>query len=386
MRLHNVALMGLVVWGCGEGGESVPEVVRVDSAGVEWVTTVGDDAPLDIEFRRVATLGGEGEVQDLFQLTAAGLAVGPGGEIVVLDPGNNRVVIFDESGDFIRTWGREGQGPGEFQIPTALTVGPDGVVEIYDLGRGRNIRFDMYGELQEDTEGMPGFIGGRVRMYGDARVFRVRDTSGGVWSLRRIEDGVDGEPELILESDLAPHESVTYRSCGIRLSLPPLFSQMPAWDAAGNMIAIVKQDEYRADIHSLDGMRRSVARDIEPREATMEDAEVYLGEGRRWTIGAGEECVVPPDEVISERGIADHLPMVDDVAWRPGGELWVQRFKPDVENGPIDVFRPDGEYRGTLPTGTPWPDLFRSEDQVLVIEEDDVGYETVALYEMTVGS
>lgn len=39
------------------------------------------------------------------------------GNIFVLDSGNQRIPEFDGTGKYLRTIGRQGQGPGEFQSP-----------------------------------------------------------------------------------------------------------------------------------------------------------------------------------------------------------------------------------------------------------------------------
>ncbi len=47
----------------------------------------------------------------------SGVVPDPEGNIWVNDRGNLRVQVFDPSGDYIRTIGQEGQGPGEFERP-----------------------------------------------------------------------------------------------------------------------------------------------------------------------------------------------------------------------------------------------------------------------------
>lgn len=44
------------------------------------------------------------------------------GNIYILDSGNYRVQVFDRNGQFLRTIGRYGQGPGEFQLPTRIKI------------------------------------------------------------------------------------------------------------------------------------------------------------------------------------------------------------------------------------------------------------------------
>lgn len=50
------------------------------------------------------------------------LAVDRQGNIYVLDEGNNRIQVFDKKGQYLRTIGRKGQGPGEFRSPQNVFV------------------------------------------------------------------------------------------------------------------------------------------------------------------------------------------------------------------------------------------------------------------------
>lgn len=57
------------------------------------------------------------------------------GNIFVLDRGDPRIQVFDPEGTYLRTMGREGQGPGEFAQPAYLTVTADHVVLRADTRR-----------------------------------------------------------------------------------------------------------------------------------------------------------------------------------------------------------------------------------------------------------
>jgi len=50
------------------------------------------------------------------------------GNLWVLDGGNSRIQVFDRDGAFVRTVGREGQGPGELESPSWLTVAGEHVI------------------------------------------------------------------------------------------------------------------------------------------------------------------------------------------------------------------------------------------------------------------
>ena len=67
---------------------------------------------------------------------AWGLAVDSGGNMYVMDRGNHRIQVFDRQGQYLRTLGAEGQGPGELQELQYIAIAGDTVVVI-DPANGR---------------------------------------------------------------------------------------------------------------------------------------------------------------------------------------------------------------------------------------------------------
>ena len=55
-----------------------------------------------------------------------GIEVDDGGDVYVVDTGNNRVQKFTSDGVFLITWGSLGAGPGDFNHPHGVGIGPDG--------------------------------------------------------------------------------------------------------------------------------------------------------------------------------------------------------------------------------------------------------------------
>ncbi|MCH8992842.1 MAG: 6-bladed beta-propeller [Acidobacteria bacterium] len=74
------------------------------------------------------------------------LAVDQLGRIYVLDAGNNRVQVFDENGVYLRTIGREGQGPGEMNRPQSLAVVGTRLA-VTDMGNSRLGVWTLEGEI-----------------------------------------------------------------------------------------------------------------------------------------------------------------------------------------------------------------------------------------------
>jgi len=122
----------------------VPEGTPVS----EYAFVPADGRSEHLEFQRDLVIA-EGMGRGLYRSSA--IAVAADGTIFVLDNGNHRVVAFDQSGDALREFGREGQGPGEFQNPLGFGVAGNRVL-ISDIGNNRLTVFKTDGELVADTQ------------------------------------------------------------------------------------------------------------------------------------------------------------------------------------------------------------------------------------------
>ncbi len=69
----------------------------------------------------------------------------PGGGVAVLDRVTERISLFDESGTFVRSFGRHGEAPGEFQWPVRVEALPDGRFLVIEGVSGRASLLDSAG-------------------------------------------------------------------------------------------------------------------------------------------------------------------------------------------------------------------------------------------------
>ena len=124
--------------------------MRVDPDGHLWLTdaarhrvlktTVDGEILLDL-----GTPDVKGDDERTFN-APTDLAFGADGSIYVSDGyGNSRVVHLDPDGGFIRSWGRRGSGPGEFDTPHSVAVASDGRVLVSDRHNHRIQIFDPDG-------------------------------------------------------------------------------------------------------------------------------------------------------------------------------------------------------------------------------------------------
>lgn len=124
--------------------------LRIDPQGNLWTTDVTTHVVLRLNREGHVTMvlgrkGRAGETESLFN-QPTDIGFGPNGEIFVTDGyGNSRIVKFDGQGQFIKAWGKKGNGPGEFNLPHTIVVDPRGRLIVGDRDNMRIQLFDLDG-------------------------------------------------------------------------------------------------------------------------------------------------------------------------------------------------------------------------------------------------
>jgi len=122
-------------------------LLYVADAGNDQIFVFDADPPYKL-IRKIGT-GGKAHT-----LTSPGdfakptnVAVDQDGNLYVSDTWNDRVEIFDSEGNFIRTFGKAGDGPGYFSRPKGIAVDQDGHIWVADAMQDRVQVFSQEGDL-----------------------------------------------------------------------------------------------------------------------------------------------------------------------------------------------------------------------------------------------
>jgi sugar lactone lactonase YvrE len=151
---------GRLVASFGAGMFVYPHGLFVDADDNIWVTdgqgkgTKGQQvfkiSPTGRVLMTLGQAGVAGDGPDAFNQPSDVLVV-PNGSIFVADGhggnSNARILKFDKNGKFIRTWGKKGTGPGEFDTPHALLLDAQGRLLVADRGNTRIQVFDQEGKF-----------------------------------------------------------------------------------------------------------------------------------------------------------------------------------------------------------------------------------------------
>jgi hypothetical protein len=117
------------------------------------------------------------------------------------------------------------------------------------------------------------------------------------------------------------------------------------------------------------GRRSLIRRDVAPREATLDLARREVGDSMR-IVASTVRCAVGPEDVAASRGFAPLIPAIRTVIVAPDGALWVERMTPRTDPPIVDVFSASGDYRGTLPAGSPVPLAFFPNGDIAAMQKD----------------
>lgn len=320
----------------------------------------------------------------------------------ILDRQEDRIVVLDPEGTFVRFVGGSGEGPGELQSPFSFHVYRDGG---YVVGSVRGI--DVLGSDGEQLRRMPLSVATGSPIW-DARALPDGSLVSTVFrfDIERSRQGLeqldppgrpieifpieDGKPEVLYtawelpdpEGDRRRARRSSSSSGGVsRMSAGRAFEPRLHFDVTSDgRLAVVDSIGYRIKLVSRDrSVVGTVARPIAPRAVTEAMKEAARERYRAREVPSNVGIFRIERESVEELRFADEIPVIANMAVDWEDRIWVERTGADgVEPGPIDIVTPDGGYVGTLPAdGVRIPSAFGPNGLMAYIEADEVGIPTV---------
>lgn len=267
------------------------------------------------------------------------------GELFVLDSQLHEIQVFDREGEWLRSIGREGEGPGEFRNPGDMYRAPDGQIGVMQIFPGRIVQLTPQGEPgtafdPRQTEGFQVFYlsqGADDRIVISGALFG-RDAEGGTQTEYLKSFAPDG-------TELASYhtETVKMQFGGMTFREPRFNSFTRRWAvAADGRVAVAPSfDDYTIHVHGPDGtlvrvIERPGFSPVERTDAEKARFQTLYDRITAWNQGSTFEVSATHQTIAS-------------LAFRPDGTLWVMsgadRWR--SEDGVMavwDVYDTDGNY------------------------------------------
>lgn len=392
------------------GDGAVAQTIR-DSAGIRIVIHARTARPASvwrIEPTPIVEVGGADGVGPEMFSHIWGAARLPNGDIIVSDEPAQELRVFDSQGRHVRTFGRRGRGPGEF-----------------DQIRGIVIRRDTIYAM-DDTQGTAVFTldGTLVRQvpYPSLAPYHAVDPWGVLADGSVIEGAAPRETMAVMSQTgtriemrglvrIAPDS----RSSTVLAEVPGYEYYRAAGDPpGGDMVAFapflsvaVLEDRvctgrgvrYEITCMSPRGQpQQIIRRDVAPVPVSATARAAYLKRITTPFRAPGMEGGSVPADVLAARAartrFAETFPEFDWIMAGKEGELWVSEYRPELKTLPRgeqppagqvirwDAFDREGRWIGSvdLPAGFIPKDIGR--DYVLGVNRDEDGVPRATMYRL----
>ncbi len=347
--------LGAVLTGCA-GSDGSPAVVESDSAGVRIIESVrpawteGEAwRVMEVPEVRIGTPDGPEEamlhqVEDVARLGD--------GRLVVTNRGTHELRVYSTTGDFVRTVGRQGEGPGEFFAPSRTWVGPDDSLFVSAF-----LRFSVF-----DSTGT--FVRS-VGVEGWSPHDRFRD---GTYLFVVIPRGVDRfEPGhfhpinalVRAEADGAAADTLAhvpgselYRfesSAGGMASLRAPFGRIRLAATYGDSVVTAGGTDFEVQLLDETGeLVRILRREKAPDPVSDSD----IAELEKGLLDSAPERTHPDRRrLFAEWSYPELKPALDRLLVDSEGNIWVRAYSVDPAGaGEWSVFDPSGRWLGTVET------------------------------------
>jgi len=354
-----VAPILAVAWGCKGEQAWKGSVETVD--GVQVVRN--PKTPMypqgALELQEELTIGVAEGAEEYTFVSLRGIAVDDQGVIFALDQRKPRVDVFSGDGSHIRSIGRRGQGPGEFQTPFFIALAPAG--ELMVGGMDKLSFFDHSGGFlrsQENTVQPIAFL--KYLDNGDAVGTRmVMDEQKPRYEV--VLCGSDIKTKAVLASSPMPDPSSKYA----------LFGSVTRWDisSGGEIICGSGEGEYRLNVFDAGGrLVRTVLKEYDPVPVT--DLDI----GRQMK----QHGFQSRDEVTFPR----YLPPIWWIYADEDGRIFVSTWQRDPDSGValFNIFDPEGRY--LCDYRIPGEPLVLRDGKLYAIVQDEEGIQYIKRYRM----
>ena len=406
----SIALIGMAACEASERASEPTGVTISDSAGVTLIMNVQPERRLFLEEEsRIGVIEGD---PDYILDRVRALALDGSGGVWIVDS-HESVRHYDRSGEYVGAVGGKGEGPGEAQGYANVWLGDPGVLVF-----GYPAILQFFGK-----DGA--FLGSRPARDGrqsilplgfaqDQWTITIPTFPDELGDLFRRKVSIARIPELTSDLDpLASFPGRLFRLAGPgHVAAGPFFLGNPAFGMDGSGRIFVSDTlEYRVAVYDPNGsLDRVITRAATP--TSFEPDWLSEIEEGIWATLRRDGLPSNADPQVAEmmKGAVpptppEHLPFIEDLLVARDGSFWLERADrhptpavtavahafgwvrhawPQEWVAPLvfDVFRANGEYRGTVELDALFEPMAVTPDGVTGVRFDELNVETVVAYRL----
>jgi hypothetical protein len=289
--------------------------------------------------------------------------------LYALDFKDRKIKVYDKEGKFIRSFGEQGQGPGELDMPAGIHLTPDNKLLVEDALQRKLVYFTLEGTYLSHVSfadrlalvnllmGPNGhFLGRELKLEGEKMFFVIKKF----------------DPELKPQFSIDQIEfAIPVPGSGNKIDLMDMLS-IYQFDSSGN-IYYGRNIDYEIKVYSSDGTHlKSIQKEYDPQKVTEEDIEEILN--RIPDVG--------PINVKELFNFPEKFPPFQYFTLDEDGRVFVRTWNKGKNQGEFisDVFDSEGRYIARFPSQMDirvW-----KKRKAYSYEENEEGFKVIRVYKV----
>lgn len=304
--------------------------------------------PMTVKMEALWQLGGETDDEDEFFGVISDIEIDEQGNVYLLDAQLSEVKIFTADGEFVRTIGREGEGPGEFRRPSRMFFTLDGNIGIMQTIPAKIVLLTPEGDpvgdhpLPEPEDGGFQLLTSGQASKGQlvlamARTKVADDQSS--WARTDFLTRIDAEGNQLAEY-CTKTTTINFADAVLNFAEWDTFERRWVVAPDGKVYACESYGDYEITVFNADGsIDKKITRDYKHRANSAEEKE-FLGK----MIGHFAQTI--PNCRVE---IEDNTKDIETFDIRDDGSIWVMTSDgshdyPEGTVGVFDVYNKDGQF------------------------------------------
>ena len=317
--------------------DGIPNIINPDK---------GSNSNLKFIFKKQLVIGGEEESEDYIFERLIDFTVDEKGNIYLLDFSACSVFIFDSEGNYLRTVGRKGQGPGEFTYPIAISsINPD-TFFVAQSNPNRFSFFNFKGEYLRDFS--LNFMGSfaKAKMFEEGSIlfskseFQMGEKKPSMKLSLNLIDFIGENKKSLFQTEREMNFLNTKKFS--QKDTPIIFW---CYDETGNIYVVDDMFDYRIKVLDQQGkLVKVIQKKFKPLKKTKEEQEQEIQKFdeamKRTGVDAGFKY--EPDKT---------KPIISQIFTDDLNRFWVNTLEGASESGmAFDIFDNNGKYLNKITT------------------------------------
>jgi len=305
------------------------------------------------------SIGKAGRGEEYIFSRIRSIAVDEKERIYVLDTKEAHVKVFDKNGDYVKTVGRKGQGPGEMSLPFSICITSQNEIMVQDLNNHRIMFYSLDGNfIKSLSTAKIIIVGSNIDSKGNIiGIVSTRGPEKQIIELKKFDSNLNYLYSL--SSFSLPSGSSTFN---------PFMPELCWAVSKEDSVICGYPEKYEIKVYNSEGnVIKRVIKDFKPVKITQEEIE--------------EEKKRLPGPMKLD--IPQYHSVYRDITIDEENRIFVQTWEraENEEGYYYDVFDSEGKYIAKIPLKFP-PQVWK-KNKLFTIEEDEDGFQFVKRYKVT---